>query len=962
MRRAFGMERGRLEGGREWDGTERCVGSEGAAAYLGNVSVLRIPHQRAVIDRRALASDIAALVAERGAEKARPKIVERLRSALSTGRAELTRRLAERPSAGHEITRGHAFLIDQLIRVIHDHVVADLYPVANRSKGERLALTAVGGYGRGEMAPHSDVDIAFLTPPGAAPWCEQVIEALLYYLWDLGLKVGHSSRSLDESVRMAKSDLTIRTALLEGRYLWGEQSLYEEASRRFWSEVVAGSQQRFIAEKLDERNARHKRMGDSRYVVEPNVKDGKGGLRDLQTLYWIAKYLHRVRSASELVDVGLFTAREYRSFRRAEAFLLAVRCQLHTITGRAEDRLTFDLQREVARRMNFADRPGKSAVERFMQFYFLQARHVGHLTGVFLAHFDEQIAAAQAGLGARSLAFLRGKVKERRIGDYKVANGRLSVPDEDWFAADPVRLIEIFKLAEEEGLEIHPTTTRLIRREAERIKGEMRDDPRANALFLDVLAGRNDPETVLRWMNEAGVFGRFVPDFGKVGAQMQFDMYHHYTVDEHTIRAIGLLSQIERGELAEDHPLASEIVHRLAHRRVLYVATLLHDIAKGRNGDHSVLGAELAERLCPRLGLDEGETELVAWLVRWHLLMSATAFKRDLADPKTIEDFVAQVQTLERLRQLTVLTIVDIRAVGPGIWNSWKRQLIGQLYEAAEERMRLGHKRHGREERVAARRERVAELLGDEVAAIEAIDRFDDAYWIAEPEDIIALNLSHYAAAKRAGDRLSIHAEYYPARGATLVTVIADDHPGLFYRIAGAIHLAGGNIIDARIHTTRQGKAVDNFLVQDPLGQPFRERHQIQRLESHIRDCLANKIELVPQLARRPLARPRADSFEVRPQVFFDHDASNRFTVIEVIARDRPALLNRLARVLFEERLMVNSAHITHYGERAVDTFYVTDLLGGKLTGDERLARLEAALMAAVSESTPAPAAASASA
>jgi len=914
------------------------------------VSVLQIPHQRAVIDRRQLAAAIATLVEEHGQEKARPHIVTALREALAAGRAELTRRLAERPSAGHEITRGHAFLVDQLIRVLHDHVVTDLYPAPNRSTSERLALIAVGGYGRGEMAPHSDVDIAFITPDKAAPWCEQVIEALLYYLWDLGLKVGHSSRSLDEMVRMAKSDLTVRTSLLEGRYLWGDQPLYQETSRRFWTDVVPGSERKFISEKLAERSARHKRMGDSRYVVEPNVKDGKGGLRDLQTLYWIAKYIYRVRSASELVEVGLFTAKEYRSFRRAEAFLLAVRCHLHTITGRPEDRLTFDLQREVASRMHFADRPGKSSVERFMQFYFLQAKHVGHLTGVFLAHFDEKLTERPRRfprlreLGAKVRADGPGP------GGFRVEGHRLCAPDDGWFAADPVRLIEVFQIAEAEGLEIDARTIRIIRRDAELIKPEVRRDPRANALFLEILAGRNDPETTLRVMNEAGVFGRFVPDFGKVNAQMQFDMYHHYTVDEHTIRAIGLLSRIERGELAEDHPLATEIIPRLSRRRVIYVATLLHDIAKGRGGDHSVLGAEVAERLCPRLGLDAQETELVAWLVRYHLLMSATAFKRDLSDPKTIQDFVSVVQNLERLRQLTVLTIVDIRAVGPGVWNSWKRQLISELYELAEERM-LGQSRHSSEHRVHSRKARVAELLGNEAGIIDQLDdRFDDAYWISEPDDIIALNLPQYAAAKRTGEKLSIHARYYAARGATLVTVIADDHPGLFYRIAGAIHLAGGNIIDARIHTTRMGKAVDNFLVQDPLGQPFRDDYQLQRLETSIRDCLFNKIELVPQLARRPLARPRADSFEVRPEVFYDHQASDRFTVIEVTALDRPALLNRLARVLFEERLMVNSAHVTHYGERAVDTFYVTDLLGGKITSEERLARLEKALLAAAEE------------
>src|SRR5690606_4850011 len=425
--------------------------------------------------------------------------------------------------------------------------------------------------------------------------------------------------------------------------------------------------------------------------------------------------------------------------------------------------------------------------------------------------------------------------RPRLFKGYKIASGKICAPGAEWFRQDPVRLIELFQIAEEEGLEIHPETMRMARRDAELIKEDVRRDPRANTLLLKVLTGRRDPETVLRWMNEAGVFGRFVPDFGKVNAQMQFDMYHHYTVDEHTIRAIGLLARIERGELKDEHPLATELLPRLRNRTVLYIATLLHDIAKGRGGDHSVLGAEIAGRLGPRLGITEDEIELVSWLVRWHLLMSSTAFKRDLSDPKTITDFVEQVQTLERLRQLMLLTIVDIRAVGPGVWNGWKRQLLSELYDLAEERIRLGHMRHGRKERIAAKKARVAELLGPNAGCIDELnDRFDDAYWIAEPEDIIALNIPLYALAKRNEDKLTIHAQYYPARGATLVTVIGDDHPGLFYRIAGAISLAGANIIDARIHTTRVGKAVDNFLVQDPLGKPFREAEQLARLQKSI--------------------------------------------------------------------------------------------------------------------------------
>ncbi len=910
------------------------------------MSPRRIPGQRAIIDRRALVEAIAALHAESG-ERARPAIVKALRDALEGGRAELARRLAETPSAGHDVTGGFSFLMDQLLRVIHDHVTTHLYPVPNRTAAERLAILAVGGYGRAEMAPHSDVDIAFITPMRRAPWCEQVIEAMLYILWDLGLKIGHSSRTVADTIRMAREDLTIRTALLEGRLVWGDQALYDELRSRFWNEVARGNERQFLTQKLAERDARHKRMGDSRYVVEPNIKEGKGGLRDLQTLYWIGKYVHRVGSAAELVDVGLLTQSEYRSFRRAENFLLAARCHMHLIADRAEDRLTFDLQRAVAERMNFADRPGKSAVERFMQYYFLQVKRVGSLTGVFLAHLDEEFARKRPRTGF----FAGWTQRPRMFKGYSVEGGRLRAPGDDWFRQDPVRLIEVFRLAEAEGLEVHPETMRQAGRDARLIDGKLRRDKRANALFVELLSGRKDPETALRWMNEAGVFGRFVPDFGRVNAQMQFDMYHHYTVDEHTIRAIGLLSQIERGLLEADHPRATREFPKLASRRALFVAVLLHDIAKGRGGDHSVLGAEVAHRLCPRFGLDEKETDLVAWLVLHHLLMSRTAQKRDLTDPKTIEDFVAEVQSLERLRNLAILTAVDIRAVGPGTWNSWKGQLLGELYDAAQERLRLGHKGTGRKQRVMAKKDAVQRLLGDADHLVDSIGALlGDAYWIAEPEEIIAGNLRQYDAAEAAGEALSIAFEVDETRGATRVSVIALDHPGLFYRMAGGIHLAGANIIDARIHTARSGYAVDNFLVQDHNAQPFREEAQLARIDKGIRDALLAKVELVPKLAARPLSHSRAKAFDVAPRVGFDNDASNHFTVIEVTARDRPALLNRLAHALYKANLIVHSAHITAYGEAAADTFYVTDLTAAKVKAPDRLAEIEAALLAAASD------------
>jgi [protein-PII] uridylyltransferase len=489
---------------------------------------------------------------------------------------------------------------------------------------------------------------------------------------------------------------------------------------------------------------------------------------------------------------------------------------------------------------------------------------------------------------------------------------------------------------------------RIARRDARLIDARVRADPRANALFLGVLTSERDPETVLRWMNEASVFGRFVPDFGRVVAQMQFDMYHHYTVDEHSIRAIGLLSAIERGKLKADHPIATAIVRQLNSRRVLYVAVLLHDIAKGRRGDHSVLGAEVAERLCPRLGMTPAETETVAWLVRYHLLMSATAFKRDLSDFKTVLDFAQAVQSPERLRLLLALTVVDIRAVGPGVWNGWKRQLLTDLFEAAEEVLRLGHVQRGRETRIAEKRQSVGEALAiaDKQFATLA-KQLPDSFWIAEPVDVATRNLRLIMAGL--DDGLAIDTHFDADRAATLVTVHAVDHAGLFYRLAGAIHLAGANIMDARIHTTRDGLAVDNFLVQDPFGRPFAEAPQLGRLAQAIRDAMADRQRLNLALSAKPLARTRAEAFRIEPSVIVDNKASNRFTVIEVNARDRPALLNQLAFALFQSKVTLHSAHIATYGERAVDTFYVTDLIGAKVDGKARIKALEKRLLDAAS-------------
>ena len=893
-----------------------------------------IPDRRDIIDRRALADQLQGLPEDR----LRHDTKLLLQGALDKGREEIARRFALEPGRGRVIAASYCFLADQLVRLAYDLVTERIHP---RPKGSscRVAIAGLGGTGRGEMAPFSDLDLMFLVPERGSPWCEQVIETLLYILWDLKLKVGQSVRTPGQMIAAAKDDVTVRTALLEARWMWGDEDLHDAAMRRFRSEIVAGTGKEYVAAKLAERDSRHERMGDSRYVVEPNVKDGKGGLRDLHTLYWIGQYIFGVERPAELVDKGLFSAAEFRRFERAERFFWSVRCHLHLIAGRAEERLGFDMQRQIAEAMRYADRPGKSAVERFMQFYFLNAKSVGDLTGLFLAQLDQQM-----GDKGRRFALPTFMRRPRHLHGFTIDRGRLSIPADDWFADDPARLLELFALAAREGMEIHPSAMRAATRDA-RLVDQVRNDPRANALFLDVLTAKLKPDLALRWMNETGVFGRFVPDFGRVVAQMQFDMYHHYTVDEHSIRAIGLLSRIERGELADDHPLSTALFNQIASRRVLYVAVLLHDIAKGRGGDHSVLGAEVAMQVGPRFGLDEAETETVAWLVRHHLLLSNTAFRRDLADPKTVEDFVRTVQSPERLRLLLILTVVDIRAVGPTTWNDWKRQLLRSLFDAAEERLRLGHKQRGRHEQVEARQRQLAEALPWKASAIRAhARRLPDSYWLAEPPEWQHANALQVAAAEAHFGEAepSVVAAPDAVSGMTRVSVFAPDRPGLFFRIAAALSGAGASIVDARIHTTRDGMALDNLLVTDARGKAYEDARLRKRLANAIDKALRAADEpLLPAMDKLP---SRQQAFRVAPRVLVSDKASSRTTVVEVNARDRPGLLARLAHVIHSAGHELHSAHIATYGERAVDVFYLTAADGKKL-GEDQSTSLRADLL-----------------
>ena len=875
-------------------------------------------------------------------------VARRLKTALVAGRTA-AERLLIKERGGRRCAERLCFMQDEIIRLLYELAAKHLYPAQNPSEAERMAIVATGGYGRGVLAAGSDIDLLFLLPYKQTAWGESVAEAILYCLWDMGLKVGHATRSVAECIRQAKTDMTVRTAVLEARYLLGDRKLYDELVARFDKEVVQGSASEFVTAKLAEREERHRRAGQSRYLVEPNVKDGKGGLRDLHTLYWIAKYVYRVPEREQLIERGVFDPREYRRFRRCGDFLWAVRCHMHFLAGRAEERLSFDVQREIALRLGYTEHPGLRDVERFMKHYFLIAKDVGDLTAILCAKLEDNQAKPMPVL-SRMMARFRPRTRPSlsESDDFVIDYNRINVVSENVFSHDPVNLIRIFHLAQKYNLAFQPDAMHLATRSLKLIDQGLRDDPEANRLFLEILTSKNDAETVLRRMNEAGVLGRFIPDFGRIVAMMQFNMYHHYTVDEHLLRCIGVLSDIEAGR-SDDTTFASELIRTIQprHRDLLYVALFLHDIAKGRIEDHSIAGARVARNLCPRLGFSAAETETVAWLIEVHLLMSTLAQSRDLSDRVTIENFSAVMQSVERMKLLTILTAADIKAVGPGVWNGWKAQLVRTLYYETEPVLTGGFSEVNRGQRVAeAQAEFRAELKDWTAAESDAyIALHYPAYWLKVDLPHKVAHAHFLRSAAQTGKSLATTVSFPAARGVTELTILAPDHPWLLSIVAGACAVAGANIVDAQIFTTTDGRALDTIAVSREFDRDEDEARRAGRITNTIERALRGELRLPEVVAKRAAGKGRTRVFALEPEVTVNNGWSSRYTMVEVTGLDRPGLLFELTATLSRLNLNIASAHVATFGERVVDVFYVTDLFGAKITSPTRQAAIKRALI-----------------
>ncbi|KUF12853.1 bifunctional uridylyltransferase/uridylyl-removing protein [Pseudoponticoccus marisrubri] len=898
-----------------------------------------------ICDVSALRATLFAAIAPEMAEaELRREAVRLLSEARKAGFAVISEAFTAEPFGARRTTRSYSWLTDCIVSLAYEIATQHLHPLPNPTESERLSVLSVGGYGRGEMAPYSDVDLLFLTPYKITPWAESVIESMLYILWDLKLKVGHSSRTVKDCIRLGGEDFTIRTAMLENRFIIGDELLAQELDETLWSQLFKGSERAFVEAKLEERDRRHDKQGQ-RYMVEPNIKEGKGGLRDLQSLFWIIKYVHHTDDVSELVRQGIFSPEEYETFVQAERFLWAVRCHIHLVSGRAVEQLTFDMQVEVAARMGYNDRGGRRAVEWFMQDYFRHATSVGDLTRILLTSLE-----ADHTKSAPLLARIFQRQPKVKSG-YSVVNNRLAIADDEAFLSDKLNLLRLYEEALRTGLLIHPDAMRLVTANLHLIDDAMRRDPEAQRIFLDLLLKHGNPDRALRRMNELGVLSAFIPEFAPIVAMMQFNMYHHYTVDEHTIQCLWHLSEIENGQLTEELPVASTILKEGVNRRVLYVALLLHDIGKGRDEDHSVLGAKIARKVAPRLGLNKSECQTVEWLVRYHLLMSDMAQKRDIADPRTVRDFAKAVQTRERLDLLCVLTVCDIRGVGPGVWNNWKAALIRALYRQTRRGLEQGMEALNRENRGTEARKALRAALSDWEGKDlrRETQRHYPPYWqgLHVTAHVVFANLL------RGIDDDEIRIDIHPDedRDATRVCFALQDHPGIFSRLAGALALAGANVVDARTFTTKDGYATAAFWIQDPDGHPY-EDTRIPRLRDMIRKTLMGEVVAREAIRPKDKLKKREKAFRVPTSITFDNDGSEIFTIIEVDTRDRPGLLYDLTRTLADQNIYIASAVIATYGEQVVDTFYVKDMFGLKLHSKVKRDMIERKLRAAITAGT----------
>ncbi len=852
------------------------------------------------------------------------------RAALRSGRENLKQRFFEHSGATSLITL-HAWLIDQLmVRAWRRHL--SLLP-----EKTSIALVAVGGFGRGELHPASDIDLMLLFEKNDPAKTRVFIETLVHFFWDMGLEVGHSARTIKDCVRESKNDITVVTNLMESRLLAGDEALFQKMRRMTGASKIWPSR-KFFAAKREEQIARHHRFDDTAYNLEPNIKDGPGGLRDIQIISWVTQRHYGSTSLHDLVGLGFLTEEEFRTLIQGRNFLWHVRAGLHYLAGRREDRLLFDHQRELARHFGYSDKPGFLAVEQFMKRYYRTVKELSLLNEILLQHFEEVILTTRG----------RSKIKpiNRRFHSHL---GFLEASHPRVFERAPYALLEMFLILQQhaELKGVRAGTIRLVRANLHRIDTKFHKDLACRSLFMEIMRQPRGITHELRRMNAYGVLGAYLPVFGRIVGQMQHDLFHVYTVDAHSLMVVRNLRRFTVPEFRHEFPQQSEIIQKLVKPERLYLGGLFHDIAKGRGGDHSELGEKEAESFCRLHNLSEYDTRFICWLVRHHLLMSNTAQREDISDPGVVMRFAQKMGDQEHLDNLYLLTVADMRGTSPAVWNAWKGRLLSQLYSATTRLLRRGIAQPiDLHEHIADLRTSALAYLKPMGISETQVNRFwqdlDEEYFLPYDAESLAWHAQVIAGA-HASDLPIVATRYTPELGGSEFLIYTPDRDDLFVIMTAGFDRLNLSIMDARIHTLRNGFALDTFVVLDHSAQPVSDPRALAQLQTTMRDQLLN-----PRPGRdlQSAHMPRQlKHFPIETRVTFSPSPKGQLTLMEVTAQDRPGLLYQVALALKQCRVNLVAAKVATYGERAEDIFFINTRERLPLTDRRQLACLEAEIV-----------------
>lgn len=821
-------------------------------------------------------------------------------------------------------------LVDLHARVI-DTLLIDAWPRFIPAANNKIALVAVGGYGRGELHPHSDVDILILLEKEQKV-LQAPISQFITFLWDIGLAVGHSVRTLKECVSEAKQDITVATNLQEARLLTGPVAIFDEM-RRLCSPQKIWSSRDFFEAKWREQVARHLKFNDTAYNLEPNIKEGPGGLRDIQMIGWVAKRHFDANTLHDLVTHQFLTEKEYKSLYEGQALLWQIRYGLHLLANRREDRLLFDHQRALAKHFGYQDDSHSRGVEKFMKQYYRTVMELSRLNEMLLQLFQEEIL------------YKNSKTKPIKINSrFQSQLGFLEVTQPGNFKRYPFSLLEVFLImAQHPELKgVRANTIRLIRENRQLIDARFRDDLRCRSLFIEILRQPKGVTHELRRMNRYGVLAAYLPIFGNIVGQMQHDLFHVYTVDEHTLMVIRNIRRFTVPSHANEFPLCSELIQKIPKQELLLIAALFHDIAKGRGGDHSKLGETDAIEFCRHHGLSEYDSRLVGWLVLNHLLMSSTAQRKDISDPDIVHEFAKLLSDQHRLNYLYLLTVADIRATSPDVWNSWKDALLRELYFSTSRALRRGLDSPMRDsETMAATRQNALELLAKSGqtnhSAIEQLwSNFGEEYFLRHTAEEIAWHTQTILSHGNSNQPLILVRQ--GSRGGTEIFIYTKDHPNLFAHVTGTIEQLGLTIADARILTASNGYTLDTYVALDETGKPLQDKQRLHELQDQL---TKRTTQPERELARTNRQLPRTlKAFKFATDVQFWEDSKHHRTAMQVIASDRPGLLSRIARALLHCQVRLHNAKIATFGERAEDIFYLTTTANQPITDTNQLACL----------------------